>query len=244
MIKLLMKYIIAVLTVSCFIVLLLDNVLLPLYVGYGEEIYVPDVRGMYQPEAEEIMIKNGLKVKTIVLAFSSNNIPGQVIKTFPSPFTKVKLRRSVVLTVGGPKEDVYVPNVIDKSFRNAKIILREVGINIDTLIYEFSSDYDKNRVTFQVPTKGHIVKSGSMITLGISKGMPPDYFIIPDLINLSLGKAKEKISLSGLRLGNIIYEHEPDLLAGTVIEQSMVSGLRVSFPAKIDLILSKDNNEE
>ena len=150
----------------------------------------------------------------------------------------------MVLTIGGPKEDVHIPDLANKSIRNAKIILREVGINIDTLIYEFSSEYDKNYITFQVPSEGHIVKSGSSIMLGVSKGMPPDYFIIPDLINLSLAKAKEKISLSGLRLGNIVYEYQPDLLIGTVIEQSMVTGMRVSFPAKIDLILSKDNNEE
>ena len=244
MLKLAIKYTVAVVVISSFIIILLDNLILPLYVGYGEEVYVPDVRGEYQLDAEEVILKSGLKIEIIELPFNQNNNPGKIIKTFPSPFTKVKLGRTIVLTVGGPKEDVYIPNVVNKSIRNAKIILREVGVSIDTLIYEFSSDYDKNYITFQVPYEGHIVKSGSAITLGVSKGMPPDYFIIPDLINLSLNKAKEKISLSGLRLGNITYEYQPDLLFGTVVEQSMVSGMRVSFPAKIDLILSKDTDEE
>ena len=244
MLKLAIKYMVAVTVVSISILIFLFEIIIPVYVGYGEEMYVPDVRGEYQLDAQDIILKSGLKIEIIELPFNPNNTPGKVIKTFPNPFTKVKLGRSIVLTIGGPKEDVYVPNVVNKSIRNAKIILREAGVTIDTLIYEFSSDYNKNYITFQIPYEGHIVKSGSAITLGVSKGMPPDYFIIPDLINLSLNKAKENISLSGLRLGNITYEYQPDLLFGTVIEQSMVSGMRVSFPAKIDLILSKDTDEK
>ena len=80
-------------------------------------------------------------------------------------------------------------------------------------------------------------------TLGVSKGAPPDYYIIPDIVNLSIERAKNAILTAGLRIGYITYEYQPNLLNNTVIEQNMTSGMRVSFPISIDLLVSKDNND-
>ena len=96
----------------------------------------------------------------------------------------------------------------------------------------------KGNVTFQVPRAGKIVKSYTKITLGVSKGLPPDYYIIPDVINLSYDAAKSKIMNTGLRIGTITYEYHPELLKNTVLDQNMTSGMRVSFPASINLIIS------
>ena len=40
-------------------------------------------------------------------------------------------------------------------------------------MYEFNPEIKDDHVSFQVPTSGSIVKSGSYVTLGISKGVPP-----------------------------------------------------------------------
>ena len=76
------------------------------------------------------------------------------------------------------------------------------------------------------------------MTLGISRGQPPDYYIIPDIVNLSLNRAKNEIFSKGLRLGHIYYEFQPDLLPNTVIDQNMTAGMRVSFPVSINLTVS------
>ena len=80
------------------------------------------------------------------------------------------------------------------------------------------------------------------MTLGVSRGAPPDYYIIPDVVNLSLNRAREKIIIKGLRVGELTYEFQPDLLPNTIIEQNMTAGMRVSFPASIDLLVSRVNN--
>ena len=69
-------------------------------------------------------------------------------------------------------------------------------------------------------------------------GIPPDYYIVPDVVNLSLHRAKEEILKNGLRYGEIIYEYQPDLLPNTVLDQNMTPGMRVSFPATINLTIS------
>ena len=66
----------------------------------------------------------------------------------------------------------------------------------------------------------------------------------PDLINYSLRKGVEKIQIAGLRVGNKIYEYQPNLLPNTIIDQSFPPGLKVTIPIKIDLVISKEENEE
>ena len=65
-------------------------------------------------------------------------------------------------------------------------------------------------------------------------------YVVPDLIGISLHKAKEILAKSGLRLGKVDYENQPELISNTVIDQSYTAGMRVSFPAAIDIIISKD----
>jgi beta-lactam-binding protein with PASTA domain len=72
------------------------------------------------------------------------------------------------------------------------------------------------------------------------RGSPPDHYIVPDLRGKSLYTAKILISNSGLRLGGIRYEYYPDLMINTVMEQSLTEEMPISFPSKIDLILSTD----
>ena len=79
------------------------------------------------------------------------------------------------------------------------------------------------------------------MSLGVSRGAPPDYYIVPDVVNLSLHRAQKVIMTTGLRVGEINYEFQPELLNNTVIEQNMTAGMRVSFPASIHLLVSIDS---
>ena len=48
------------------------------------------------------------------------------------------------------------------------------------------------------------------------------------------------ISKAGLVVGNITYEYNTKYLNNTVLEQNKTPGMRLSFPGKIDLIISTD----
>jgi beta-lactam-binding protein with PASTA domain len=107
-------------------------------------------------------------------------------------------------------------------------------------MYEFNNNIKDGHISFQVPRAGHIVKSGASISLGVSKGNPPDYYTVPDVIGKSLKAAKISLAESGLRLGELEYEFQPDLLENTIIDQNFTAGLRVTFPAAVDLIISTE----
>ena len=100
-----------------------------------------------------------------------------------------------------------------------------------------------DETSVQLPRKEQTVRSSVKMTLGVSRGAPPDYYIIPDVVNLSLLRARDEILNRGLRIGEISYEYQPDLLPNTVIDQNMTVGMRVSFPASINLLVSSVNKE-
>ena len=71
-------------------------------------------------------------------------------------------------------------------------------------------------------------------------GSPPDYYVVPDLINVNLRKGKEIILNTGLIIGNIKYEYNKQFLNHTILEQDLTAGMKLSFPNKINLIVSTD----
>ena len=138
-------------------------------------------------------------------------------------------------------EDIKIPSLIKISLRNAKLEIARLGLGIDTIIYEYDNQIKDGEITFQLPRAGKVVKSSTNMTLGVSRGAPPDYYVVPDVVNLSLRRAREEITIHGLRVGDINYEYQPELLNNTIIEQSMTAGMRVSFPASIHLLVSIDS---
>ena len=221
-------------------ILVFDNILLPLYVGYNNEVYLPDVRGEYLYKGKTVLNESGFNVEIVHIPYNENNKPGTIIKMFPRAFKKVKNNKIVKLDVAGHQEDIITPDFVGLSERNAKIKILEFGLKLDTLLEEFNADFEKGLITFQMPRTGHLIKTGSKIMLGVSKGTPPDYYIVPELVGKSFSAAKKTLLNSGLRLGEVIYEYHPNLIENTVVEQNLTEGMRVSFPSKVNLVLSKD----
>tara|TARA_Y100000994_G_scaffold238530_1_gene231172 strand:- start:1846 stop:2544 length:699 start_codon:yes stop_codon:yes gene_type:complete len=225
-------------------VVITDNFLLPYYVSSDKNVFLPDCRGEYQDAATKVLSDLNLDVKIINLAFNPSDKPGTVIKMFPPPFTKVKENRLITISIAGSQKNVIIPDLHNISLRNAQIEILNLDLLLDTVMYEFNSNVKNGYVSFQIPKKGTMTKTGTPISLGISKGVPPDYFIVPDLINYPFKKALEKIQFEGLRLGDKTYEYQPNLLPNTIIDQSFPPGLKVTIPVKIDLVISKETNEK
>ena len=239
----LLKYLIALIFFSLSGIVILDYFILPNYVGYNNEHYLPDVRGEYLEKATYQLRSLRFNTKPILIPYSESHTPGTVIKMFPRAFTKVKEGRTIDLTIAGKDEDIEIPDISNLSLRNAKLTLTKLGLGIDTIIYEYDNVISDGYISFQLPRKGQTVKSSTNMTLGVSRGAPPDYYIIPDIVNYSLTRARKLIINEGLRVGEITYEFQPELVPNTVIEQNMTAGMRVSFPASINLLISTDKQE-
>jgi len=219
---------------------LLDNVFLSLYVNKNKDIYLPDLRYIDSKIAEEKLKDLGFEVEILFSDYNPENDPGNVIKISPRPFSKLKSGRIIKLTVASDKNDIILDDFTNISLRNAELMLKRLDLKIDTLIYEYNNDINKNHIISQFPKASKMLKSNDLITFIVSQGKAPNYYVTPNLINLNLYKAKEKISRAGLILGNIEYEYSKEFLNNTVLEQDKTPGMKLSFPARLNLIVSTD----
>ena len=121
MIKFLLKYLISLFLFILVAILLLDYILLPSYVGYNNEKYLPDLRNEFQEKAIYKLTELGFNSNIIKVPYSEDHQSGTVIKMFPRPFTKVKVGSNIDLTVAGKDEDVIIPDIRFMTLRNAKI---------------------------------------------------------------------------------------------------------------------------
>ena len=220
-------------------IFIMDYIVLPLVVGINTEIYIPDVRGKYFENAKGDLTDLGLKIDKTIISYNKNYKSGTVISMNPRPFTKVKQGKIISLSIAGSKNIILVPNIIGNSYRNARIILEENNLELDTILYEFNNNVGIDSIIFQYPRAGEIVETGKKISLGVSQGKIPDFYIVPSLLNLDLAQAKQIIRKNGLQIGDISYKLNTNLLLNTVIEQNFTPGQKLSFPAKINLVISK-----
>ena len=138
-------------------VLIFDNIILPLYVGSNDEFYLPDIRGEYLYKGKKILNDKGFNVEIVYIRYDENDIPGTIVKMFPRAFTKVKNNRTINLTVAGHQEDVITPDLLGLTLRNAKIKIDEFDLELDTVIYEFNSEFSNGLISFQMPKKGRLI---------------------------------------------------------------------------------------
>jgi len=238
--KKIVSYIFILIIIAIFGLITLNSIVLPLIVNTNKSIYLPDCRNIDYRIGKQKLDSLGFISNIIFKEFNDNQIPFTIIETSPKPFTKLKSGRIIKLIVAGDKKDIILESFIDKSIRNTYLELNRMTIAIDTLIYEYNNDIPKDYIISQYPKAGKLIKSGDEIVFIVSQGNAPNYYMTPNLINMSLLRAKETISKAGLLIGNIEYEFNTKYLNNTVLEQSKTSGMKLSFPAKIDLIVSKD----
>ena len=53
-------------------ILVFDNIILPSYVGYNNEIYLPDIRGKYLYKGKKILNDKGFKVEVVYVPYDKN----------------------------------------------------------------------------------------------------------------------------------------------------------------------------
>ena len=234
------KYIITFTSVGVIIITTTGLIILPLLTNKGKELYLTDVRGLNVVKAQNILENEGFNTTIINSNYNENYTPNHVIAMTPRPFTKIKKNRNIKLKIAGNKESVIIEDFKNKSLRNVEISVNRDNLLIDTLIYEYNSDIKKDYIIEQYPKANTSLESLDKITFVVSLGSPPDYYIVPSLVNINLKRGKEVISKAGLIIGSITYEYNTNYLNNTILEQNLTEGMKLSFPSKINLIVSTD----
>ncbi len=231
-------------TAGIIIVLLFDFVIMPKYTNYNEGVTVPDVTKLSLDEAEHLLTTYGLRFEIHDRRAHSAYPANYVIDQSPSARQLVKPNRKVYLTVNTESTpQVVVPNVVNLSYRNARLQLENHGLAVGSISYE--SDRFRNTILRQSIAPEDTVDRGTSINLVVSDGLGTRMVEVPNIEGLRLSEAQQQIMRAGLRVGEIRFEPTRDVTPNTVLSYSP-AGPELTEGETIQLIVSErfDAREE
>jgi serine/threonine-protein kinase len=141
----------------------------------AEERPVPELAGRTAAEAEGILAQQGFEVAQALE--NSTSVPqGTVIRTNPGVGTVLEVGETVTLIVSAGREQVIVPNVVEKTEETARQELGLAGFEIEVTEQPLpAGSPDDGRVLAQSPGGGQRADVGSTVTItvGRSEVLPP-----------------------------------------------------------------------
>lgn len=195
----------ALVSLGGLLLLLADLWVMPAYTNYDEGLTVPDVSEIALEEAQNRLHSYGLRFEVAERRSNTAYPADYVIDQTPSPSEIVKPNRKIYLTVNiESNPTVEVPDVVNLSYRNARLQLKNYGLRVGTVSYE--SSRFKNSVLRQSVPAGKIVPKGTVVDLAVSDGLGEKMVEVPNIQGLRLSEAQQKLQKAGLRVGEIRFK--------------------------------------
>jgi beta-lactam-binding protein with PASTA domain len=207
-------FIIAVLTV-----IVMDQIVMPLYVSQGETITLQDVRNQSFSRAKTKLNEMGLQAVVLDSVNAPDLPPYTVVDQQPLPGNLVKNGRAVFLTISKGREYVQMPNLLGMAEKEAQLLLDQMSLRVKTTENKYDYDKPEGTVCGQSINPGMLVAKHSALKIWISNGPPVKSYTVPDVIGLSMMAAKKKIRDAGLQVGDIDYMPNNTFTPLTVINQ-------------------------
>ena len=232
------QYLLAFGAVSFVVVILFEYIIMPMYTRHNTGQYLMDVQGKTLEEAISMIEAEDFRAIVSDTMYTNKVAEGIVVDQYPKPNMKVKTGRTVRLKISTSEKLVFIPNLIGQSLRSAELVLQQAGLLIDTVYSEYNPEYPKGTIAWQYPKANNTMKKGFGIQITLSKGLPPDFYQVPNVIGLSLNQAKEYLAKARLKVGKISYHEDQDLVPYTVLDQSISEGTVLDRPMNINLVVS------
>ena len=211
---------------------------MPVYTRQNQNKVMMDVINRNLNDAIKLLKSENYRYEVSDTLYTNKYSLGTIIDQYPKPNSRVKSGRTVRLKITHPEKSVAIPNLIGQSRRSAELELNQMGLLIDTVYTEYNPEYPNGTIAWQYPKAGDRRKKGMGIQITVSKGMPPNFFQVPNLIGLSINQAKDLIFKSRLKVGKISYHQDQDLVPYTVLDQSIKDGTVLDVSATINLVVS------
>jgi eukaryotic-like serine/threonine-protein kinase len=135
-----------------------------------------------------------------------------------------------------PGVQVQVPNLIGKTFDEARQAAAAIGLNVEQVGFEQSSA-NVGTVTKQDPPEGALVTSGSTVSLTIAIG--PETTIVPDLRLKTEQEALNLIAQAGLAIGTRTAEFDAVVPEGSIVSQDPGPSQSVARGTPVNYVVSK-----
>ncbi|MET8115273.1 Stk1 family PASTA domain-containing Ser/Thr kinase [Streptomyces prasinus] len=206
------------------------------YINSGQFTKVPPLLAKTEQEARDRLAEAGLKVGGVEEAYSDSVKRGTVIRTDPAAGSRIRGADAVSLTLSKGPRTVKVPEVGGDTLAEARSALKDAGLEPGMVTREFSEDVAKGSVISTGPAGGTEVRTGSAVSLTVSKGNPVD---IPDVTGEEPADARAALEEAGLEVEVATERVTSGHDAGRVARQSPEAGGEAVEGDTVTLTLSK-----
>lgn len=146
------------------LLLILTLLFLNIYTRHGQNIIVPDLKGLQAEEAQQLLKSKGLSLQIVDSVYNAEAVPGSVIDQTPNPNNKVKEGKSIYISIYSYNpQQIQIPDLVDFSSRQAISLLNSIGFN-DIEIVEVPAEY--SGLVLSVEHKGRRVGANEPVPLG------------------------------------------------------------------------------
>ncbi|ELR68520.1 hypothetical protein C900_00261 [Fulvivirga imtechensis AK7] len=228
--------------------LLFFYVYLPSSTNHGETITVPNLEGIHMDEIDEFLTQRNLRFEVNDSTYSDEYPPLTILKQYPKPGSKVKEGRKIFISVNRVSPPtVPVPELVDRSLRNAEAVLKSNELKRGNITYR-PSPFLNLVLEIQVEGKpikaGERIPKGSVIDLVVGDGYAQSNFPAPKLTGNEWEDARFILMGSNLEIGLITVEGDTAGVDAIVIKQEPEAGKQVRIGDAIDLWLAPEGEEE
>lgn len=171
-------------------------------------LQVPDLLGKKTEDAIKILEKQGFEVQIQDSVFTDTAARGIVLKQLPDPNAKVKINRTVFLTVNRVIPPmIEMPKLEGQSLNFALDMLRRSHLELGDTVFKpnfmIGSVLEQQYNGVRIPEKAKL-QWGSRITLIIGSGLGDQRMLVPSLIGMTYKEAKSFLEQQGISLAATI----------------------------------------
>ena len=198
---------------------------------------VPQFVGMTMTEAEEKASELGITL--IEGAVVDSVEPKDTILTQDvDEGTEITGKMEIMVTISSGADMYNLPNVVGMQESEA---ISEItsALNANIIIeYEYDETYQEGQVIKQSPEGDTPVSESTDVILTICRDQDSINAVVPKVVGLTEESAKNKITSSGLTVGNVSYTSSSSVAKGYVITQTAEPGQEILKNSAIDIVVS------
>jgi eukaryotic-like serine/threonine-protein kinase len=179
---------------------------------------LPDLTN--QSEAVATQTVTSLELRPVVEYEASSTIPeGIVIRTVPGAGIRIGVGEPVRVIVSSGLASFSLPDVRNLDIDEARALLTERDLVIETVIETFSPSLAEGLVMATTPTAGDAMRPGDSVVITVSNGLVQ----VPDVVGLTVGEASPFLTGPSMQL-SVRLEIATDCTGQIVRSQSLPPG--------------------
>jgi len=149
------------------------NIIMKFIIGHGNEVEVPNLKGMHFEVARKTCKDLNLYLEKTDFVHDDQIEKGKIISQEPHPGIMTKEFRKIEVVVSEGPEMVRIPFLENLTLSAAKLKLENVGLKLGEKKYRYSDEVEADKIIYSQPFADELIPRNSSVDVVVSLGKLP-----------------------------------------------------------------------